>query len=128
MSEPKNRCLVLMAHGSRDPKWREPFELLKDRIADALDCSSVALAYMEFASPTLDEVIENKVNAGTTDFIIFPLFMAAGAHVSNDIPAQVEKAKEQFDGISITVTPPVGEAEAVKTLMVELAVQHYNQP
>lgn len=120
------RCIILMVHGSRDPQWRAPFEELQKKLAEKLGSQSVALAYMEFTTPTLNQVIEDKYKQGLRDFIVFPLFMAAGAHVSQDIPVQTDEARKLYDDITVTVTPPAGEDEAMKALMIEMATRHFN--
>src|SRR4051812_42828317 len=56
-------CLVLIAHGSRDARWREPFERLHATIRRTTS-KSVKLAYMEFISPTLIECARDAMAEG----------------------------------------------------------------
>ena len=49
----KSECLVLLAHGSRDPQWRVPFERIVDAVQGQSGKTKVRLAYMEFIEPTL---------------------------------------------------------------------------
>jgi sirohydrochlorin cobaltochelatase len=49
-------ALILIAHGSRDPRWQQPFEQLLQRLKQAKPGAAIELAYMEFAEPTLLQV------------------------------------------------------------------------
>ena len=46
--------LILFAHGARDGRWAEPFERLRDRVADAAPHARVVLAFLELMVPDLD--------------------------------------------------------------------------
>lgn len=113
--------IVLMAHGSRDPRWREPFQRLAARMGEALGAERVRLAYMEFASPTLDDVADEAVADGRRQLAILPLFMAGGGHVAHDIPAQARAASARHPGLAIEILDPVGEDERVIEAMVSIA-------
>src|SRR3954471_12218414 len=52
MTPQPGRWLILLAHGSKDPRWSGTFECLHASVR-ALYGEKVLLAYMEFAGPTL---------------------------------------------------------------------------
>lgn len=101
-----SRSIILLAHGSRDQRWCDTFEALAAPTLKAVSNSRVA--YMELAQPSLDEVVHEGVAAGTRDFTIVPLFLAAGRHLRKDVPAMIE-ALEKSTGASIKLSPPIGE-------------------
>ena len=118
--EPKSTtCLVMIAHGSRDPRWREPFERLHATIRRTTS-KSVKLAYMEFISPTLIECARDAVAEGATQIEILPVFMAGGAHVATDIPEQAQQIRNQFPELEVNVLPPIGEDRRLFSLMCEI--------
>ncbi len=53
--------LVIFTHGSRDPRWIEPFEKLETALKEKLGPDGVRLAHMEVASPTLMDVAAESV-------------------------------------------------------------------
>lgn len=118
-----NKLLILLAHGSRDPRWQEPFKALTLSLREQLGQQKVALAYMEMAEPGLLDIAEKAIATGVTDFIILPLFMAAGGHVSKDIPLQAERLRQLGNDIKVEVLPPIGEhplvVDALKTIAKE---------
>ncbi len=112
-------CLVLIAHGRRDPRWREPFERLWATVRRTTS-RAVKLAYMEFISPTLTEVAEDCDREGVTELNVLPVFMASGAHVATDIPEQVEQVRERFPEMRVNVLNPLGEDRRMFALMCEI--------
>jgi sirohydrochlorin cobaltochelatase len=118
--EPKSTtCLVMIAHGSRDPRWREPFERLHATIRRTTS-KSVKLAYTEFISPSLFDCARDAVAEGATQIEILPVFIAGGAHVSTDIPEQAQQIRDQFPELEVNVLPPIGEDRRMFSLMCEI--------
>lgn len=116
--------LVLLAHGSRDPRWRAPFETFTASLVADLGAPKVRLAYMEFVTPTLVDIAEEALRDGVQQLKIIPLFMAGGAHVDRDIPAQVNEVTGRFPALSLTVLPPIGEHPRMVAVMQELVKEH----
>jgi sirohydrochlorin cobaltochelatase len=112
--------LVLMAHGSRDPRWCAPFERFVTTLKADLGAHTVRLAYMEFVTPTLADVAAEAMRDGVQHLHILPLFMAGGAHVDDDIPAQVAAVTARFPALALTVLPPIGEHPRLVTLMQDI--------
>ncbi len=99
--------LILLAHGSRDPRWRATFEEGLAVIAARLD-RPVSLAYMEMASPSLEDVVESAYKSGIRRFEIFPLFFAEGRHLLEDVPAQVRALEQRCQGSVISLGAAAG--------------------
>ncbi len=118
--------LILLAHGSRDPRWQQPFEALTQQLQTQVGEAQVKLAYMEMASPTLMDIGKASIAEGITTFTILPLFMAAGGHVSKDIPRLANELKQADDNITVTVLPPVGEHPLIVDTMAQIALNSVN--
>jgi sirohydrochlorin cobaltochelatase len=101
--------LLLFAHGSRDPRWRAPFESLERDLRGELGDDRVRLAYMEFVGPTLLDAASEAARDGIGTLRVLPLFLSAGAHVAHDIPAQAAEARARHPELEIDVLPPIGE-------------------
>ena len=113
-------CLVLLAHGSRNPGWREPFEeLLRDLRCEAGE-DRVYLAYMQLAEPGLSNVVRDLVAAGTRAIRILPLLISTGNHAEGDIPAEVATLRKKHPDIAIEILPPIGSHPRFKTVLWEL--------
>jgi sirohydrochlorin cobaltochelatase len=117
----KKSCLVLLAHGSPDPRWRAPFEKLANQLRSGFGGDRVLLAYMEFVAPSLLDAAEVAVRGGGARLSILPLFMAGGGHVDRDIPVQAEVVRRRFPGLEVRILPPAGEHPKVAAALREIA-------
>ncbi|MCH4564471.1 MULTISPECIES: sirohydrochlorin chelatase [Halomonas] len=116
-------ALILLAHGSSDPRWRAPFEHLAEALARRLE-TPLQLAYMELSEPSLETTVAELAAAGVERAEILPLFFAAGRHLRQDVPGQVEVLAEAHPGIDLRLLPPVGEHPAfVEALAAVIAEQ-----
>ena len=120
-------CLVLLAHGSKDPRWRVPFEDILSAAEDQAGEHRVRLAYMEFAGPTLGDVARCCVEQGILHLRIFPLFLAMGAHIANDVPRQAEELRERFPELQVEVLAPVGEDPRLTRLIQQIVLEKMGQ-
>ena len=104
--------IVLFAHGSRDREWARPFEQLAAQLS-AKVTGPVVLAYLELMRPPLDEAISMLANKGATSIRVVPVFLGQGAHVKEDLPRLVERARKSHPQVAITLEPPIGEQPAL---------------
>ena len=120
-------CLVLMAHGSKDPRWRVPFERIVDAVQGRSGETKVRLAYMEFVKPTLMDVARECVGQQILHLKILPLFLSIGAHLATDVPEQVNQAKTQFPQLEVEVLAPVGEDPRLARLIQQIVIETLNR-
>ena len=116
--------LILLAHRSPDPNWRRPFTELSQGLQARLGESAVRLAFMEFAAPTLLDVACEAAADGLTSLSVLPLFLAAGSHLSTDIPGQIAEASKNFAQLRIELLPHVAEDRRVQALFHEIAGEY----
>ena len=78
---------ILLAHGSRDPGWRKPFEELLEKCKKGSPQKKFCLSYLELCNPKLSDVVKDLLvnNQKITTFNIHPLFLSSGVHVNDDI-------------------------------------------
>ena len=119
----KKICLILLAHGSPDPRWLTPFEKLTETLKAACGNERVRLAYLEFTVPTLYEAASAAARSGFCHLRILPLFMAGGGHVDRDIPVQVEQLVWELPEVVIDILPPVGEDPRVVAAIGDIATE-----
>lgn len=119
-----SRGIILLAHGSSDKRWRDTFEALAEPTLKAV--SNSRIAYMELAEPSLKTVVHEGVAAGTSEFTVVPLFLAAGRHLRKDVPAML-KTLEESTGARIKLARPVGEhpllGQAIKDVVTAQLTQ-----
>jgi len=97
----------------------EPFMELKDAVSAKLPEARIAIACLQFGSPTLNETVYQLFKEGIRTFTIIPVFISTRGHVTKDVPALVEKVSKLFPGAEITVTPAIGELPSVQQAMID---------
>ena len=112
--------LILVAHGSRDPRWRESIHTLKKAVQDGLSEKEVEVAFMQFDGPDLPEVVEKAAEAGHRSLRLLPLFMASAGHVDKDIKPLVAELSEKHPDMDLVVLTPVGEDPLFPNLIVDI--------
>lgn len=105
-------AFVLIAHGSRDPAWAEPFLRLARDVG-------AHLAFIEMGSPTVEEAVTHAIAGGARAVRLLPLFMAVGRHVRHDIPACVERVRAAHPACTIEILPCLGENEQFWSALAE---------
>ncbi len=113
--------IILFAHGSRDPNWRQPFEAILSQI-QAQHSGPVALAFLECMKPGLPDAIETMVAGGVKLIRIIPAFLAVGAHVRKDLPALMDAARLRHPRIQLCVSPAIGESTAIQQAIASFAL------
>ncbi|SFR43146.1 sirohydrochlorin cobaltochelatase [Marinobacter daqiaonensis] len=110
--------ILLLAHGSSDPRWCQTFEALAAPTLRTLPEARVA--YMELAEPSLEAEVEKAAAEGVTHIKVVPLFLAVGRHLRKDVPAMLEDYRERFH-VEVELLPPIGEdprlGEALKDIV-----------
>ena len=107
------RGIVLFAHGARDPQWARPFEEIRDRVRASRPEFPIALAYLEIMSPTLEEAIDSLCREGASTIVVFPLFMAQGAHLKTDLPRILDAIRANRPHVPIALEPALGEVPEI---------------
>jgi len=110
---PCKRGTVLLAHGARDPRWREPFDRLVPKVARLTPDAMVQVAFLERMEPDLAASIAQLVRAGCLSVHVVPVFLGEGGHVREDVPKLIEAARERHPEITIELGRAAGEDESV---------------
>lgn len=120
--------LILFAHGSRDPRWAEPFVRLRRKIETAQPAMAVALAYLELMPPDLPAAAAQLVASGCTVLQVVPVFLGQGGHVRNDLPALVRALEAAYPDIAVVLQPAVGEDDAVLDCIAKVSLRGITLP
>ncbi|MEV5876100.1 sirohydrochlorin chelatase [Streptomyces sp. NPDC052101] len=86
---PAQPALVLVAHGSRDPRALETVRALRDRIRDLRPGLPVHLGHIELNEPLLPDTL---AALGDTPAVLVPLLLSRGYHIKQDIPEMAATA------------------------------------
>ncbi len=115
-------AIVLFAHGSRDPKWAEPFKAIQLLIRAQAPNVPVELAFLELMQPGIQECLTSLANQGVRRVSVVPVFLAAGRHLREDLPALIALIQQQFPELKINVSAPIGDLPEFQAAIAKLAL------
>ena len=115
-------ALVLFAHGSRDPKWAEPFEAIQALIRAQAPDMPVELAFLELMQPGIQECLGVLAKQGVKRVSVVPIFLAAGRHLREDLPALIAPVQQQFPDMEIFVSTPIGDIPEFQAAIAKRAL------
>jgi len=124
-NESINSCgYLLVVHGSRNSLYAQQLQdllmIIRQRLSFSGFSYRIDTAYLELGKQSLsDKIIEfgqELANNGYKSLKILPLFLLSGTHVVEDIPSEVEIAR-QHSSINIEIMPHLGEGEKIISLL-----------
>lgn len=105
--------LILFAHGARDPRWAEPLLHLRERIASRAPSLPVAVAFLEYMVPDLEEAAVAMAATGIDRIRIVPMFFGRGGHLREDLPRQIAAVRARLPAVRFDTAEAAGECESV---------------
>lgn len=108
--------IILVGHGSpkKDANQMEyAGKILHGMLHPGCASRCVRVAYLQFESPGLAEVVEEAAKANPRRIIIQPFFLSRGVHVSKDIPAVIKEAEARYPQIEFICSEPLGVSEGI---------------
>ena len=113
-------ALLLIAHGSRRKESNDEVRKLSKKIIknnngefDIFLCS-----FLELAEPLIPDAISDLISQGATKITIFPYFLAVGLHVAEDIPEEIDKAKNIYPNVEFHTLPHLGVIDEMPNLIL----------
>ena len=115
--------LILIAHGSRDPRWRAALEQLTESLQAEVGRDAVRLAYMDLTPPTLLDVVAEAVRLGSREIRVLPLFLTEEGHVERNILPLVDRVRQAHPSAYVEILPAVGRLPQFRNLLRDIALR-----
>jgi cobalt transport protein ATP-binding subunit len=103
-----NRAMLVVGHGSRDADGIDEFWALARTIRAAAGELLTGFGFIELASPTVDEAIDDLVARGATEIVSVPLVLLAAGHLKNDGPAALARARARHPHVQFSLARDLG--------------------
>ena len=116
------KAIILFGHGSRDPLWRQPMEAVAARLAQRQPELPVRCAYLELDQPDLATAAAELIGLGARILTIVPMFLGAGRHAREDLPALVHQLRHAHPGVALRLQSAVGEDARLLDLLADIAL------
>ena len=115
--------LLLIAHGSRRAASNDEVRALAAAIAAQPGCGydHVEAAFLELADPLIPDGLHRLANRGATEIVAFPHFLAAGRHVTEDIPAEIVKFAATRPDVAVRLSGHLGASPLMAGAILAVA-------
>jgi sirohydrochlorin cobaltochelatase len=113
--------LILVAHGSRDARWRASVQEVVRAIEADLGPGRVLLAYMDHTPPTLMDVATAAVGSGARGLQVLPLFLADEGHVERDVAPLVAQVRAAMPDVEVEQLRSLGRHPEFRAALAAIA-------
>ena len=120
------QAIILFAHGSSNPTWREPFDAIAQMVRTQATDTRVELAFLEIMQPELHEVVRDCARQGIPYIRIVPLFFGVGKHVAEDLTQLIQTMQTQYTDLTIDVMPALGQSEMIRNAISSYALTDFS--
>ncbi|MAU84247.1 sirohydrochlorin chelatase [Gordonia sp. Z-3] len=117
-----NPTLLLVAHGSRDPRFAATASRIRDAVGRVMPGVDTELAYLDLDAPLVGTALEEV----TGDCVVVPLLFAAGYHSKIDLPTII--ADHTGRGRAVTQTDVIGSSPLAQALAYRLVEAGVTDP
>ncbi|MEU0956913.1 sirohydrochlorin chelatase [Streptomyces niveus] len=100
--------LVVVAHGSRDPRHAATVHALLRRVRALRPGLRVEAGFLDFNTPSVPRVLERLDAEGVRDAVALPLLLTRAFHAKSDIPAVLHEARARLPRLSVRQADVLG--------------------
>lgn len=100
--------LLVIAHGSRDPRHAATVHALTARIRSLRPGLRVETGFLEFNAPSVPRVLERLAAEGTDEVVALPLLLTRAFHAKSDIPSVLREARARLPRLRISQADVLG--------------------
>lgn len=116
------KALLLIAHGSRKVSSNQEVADLAQKLTNhRSDFALIGHGFLELTTPKVPDAVAELVKKGATEIVLLPYFLAAGMHVSEDLPELLEQAKQAHGDVTFTLLEHLGAAELMPNWILQQA-------
>ncbi|MER5564761.1 sirohydrochlorin chelatase [Streptomyces goshikiensis] len=101
-------ALLVIAHGSRDPRHAATVHALTRRVRALRPGLRVETAYLDFNAPRVDRVLAALYADGVREVVAQPLLLTRAFHAKADVPAALSEATVRLPGLAVRVAEVLG--------------------
>ena len=109
-------ALMIMGHGSRDPRGAREFHDLVDLVRRRNPSLTVEGGFIELSRPPISQCVDRLAESGARNVAAIPLMLLAAGHAKDDIPATLVREKIGHPTMSFSY----GRALGVRPELLEL--------
>ena len=101
-------AILLMGHGSRVAEANQALYAVAGLLRELRPGVIVEVAFREQHPPDIQTGIDACVRQGAQRVLLYPYFLFAGAHVLEDLPAEMDEARRRHPGLELAMGEHLG--------------------
>lgn len=101
-------ALVILAHGSRDPRSAATVHSLVDCVRGLRDDLRIEAAFLDHCPPSPYQVFDKLGAEGVEEIVVVPLLLSSAFHARVDVPAVVDEARGRYPDLRILASDVLG--------------------
>ncbi|HEY5837074.1 sirohydrochlorin chelatase [Streptomyces sp.] len=101
-------ALLVVAHGSRDPRHAATVRALTRRLAAARPGLRVETAFLDFNTPSVPAAVRRLAADGVRDAVALPLLLTRAFHAKADIPAVLRESTAPYPWLRLRTAGVLG--------------------
>ncbi|WP_274563438.1 sirohydrochlorin chelatase [Streptomyces spiramyceticus] len=109
--------LLVIAHGSRDPRHAATVHALVERVRAARPGLRVETGFLDFNAPAVPQVLERLAGEGVQDVVALPLLLTRAFHAKADIPAALREASARLPRLRVHQAEVLGPSPLLLTAL-----------
>ena len=120
-------AILLLAHGSRIAEANDAAREIAARVKKMTDFEIVEGAFREQHLPNIQQGVDNCVAKGATRIMLVPYFLYLGAHVLEDLPEELDQARERYPNVEMLLGKHLGVHDKLAELVVERIGESFSE-
>ncbi len=112
-------AILLMAHGSRIAEANDAVREIAALVKKMTDFDIVEVSFREQHQPDIQQGIDACVAQGAERVVLMPYFLYTGAHVREDLPAEMAEARRRYPHVEFAMGKHLGVHRKLAEVVVE---------
>ena len=114
-------AIIILFHGSRADGAAEAVRRIINEVRNRGCYDVVEAAFLQHTSPAFATAVQSCVQLGTSKIVVVPFFLQMGLHVTADVPVLIDRAREHYPDVQISMTHAVGAHPGMIDIVLDLA-------
>jgi sirohydrochlorin ferrochelatase len=112
-------AILLMAHGSRIPQANNAVGDIAAKVQKLTGFEIVEVSFREQHLPNIQQGVDSCVARGAGRILLVPYFLYLGAHVLEDLPVELARARERHPGVEMLLGKHLGVHDKLAEIVAE---------
>ena len=122
-------AIILLAHGSSDPQWREPIDAVVHAVQQRRPGRPCVCAFIQHTAPLLGDAVAALLAEAAckkrevAHIRIVPLFLGLGLHVRQDLPELLAQMQAAYPSVVFSMQAAVSEDARLIDALATIALE-----